>query len=663
MHERESPELTAMPSHSRTCQILASLAALGLFLACLSLNAALAQVSPPAPAPAQSSTGDPPAIVARVAQLTGVVSFRAAGDDNWDVARLNYPVTPGSALWTEPGARATIDVAGSHLTMNSTTEFDINNLDAQSLQATLPQGEVYLRLRNLSNAETFSITTPRGVVTIQSDGRYGIAAGDTQHPTLVTVLDGSAQITGDGEPVNVSANATATITGADTFQITVGRAQIDPFLAAMLAQEHPVASASTPPAVQQMTGNADLAAYGTWRTDPQYGQVWYPRVAAGWVPYRDGYWSWVEPWGWTWIDYEPWGFAPFHYGRWCSIGGIWAWAPAPFVVNSVVAAPVYTPALVAFFGFGGGGVSVGVGGGFGWNSVGWVPLAPDEPFLPWYHASETYIRNVNVTSVRNITNITNNNINNITINRFTNLRAASVVPASVMQASRPVATAVQPIPPNELERARPMLGRPPVTPAATTIGVTHAVAQRLHLPENQVALAQHHAPGPPIRPTEAGHPMFSAAALDRPPSPLAQGGHPGVVDRPQGGPGGLTPHPNGLPSLREPGSTAVHAGVDAHGMAGPRLSGPFVPHHPPAPDHASYAGSPTPTQFGDRGTPRMVAAAPPHPTLPPARHPSALATPHFTAPPPHFAAPRPPFGASPTSRVAGPQPRFQTAPM
>src|ERR1700722_18552335 len=99
-----------------------------------------------------------------------------------------------------------------------------------------------------------------------------------------------------------------------------------------------------------------------------------PSGCRGWVPYRDGYWSWVEPWGWTWIDHEPWGFAPFHYGRWCSIGGIWAWAPAAFVVNSVVAAPVYTPALVAFFGFGGAGVSVGVG--FGWNSVGWVPLAP-----------------------------------------------------------------------------------------------------------------------------------------------------------------------------------------------------------------------------------------------------------------------------------------------
>jgi hypothetical protein len=92
--------------------------------------------------------------------------------------------------------------------MSGSTELDVNNPDAQTLQATLPQGEIYLRLRYLSNGETFSITTPRGVVTMESDGRYDIAAGDTQHPTLVTVLDGNAQVTGDGSPVTVSANAT-----------------------------------------------------------------------------------------------------------------------------------------------------------------------------------------------------------------------------------------------------------------------------------------------------------------------------------------------------------------------------------------------------------------------------------------------------------------------
>ncbi len=101
-----------MPPHSGTRQKLAPLAALGLFLASLSVNAALAQVSPPASAPTQTSNGDPSTIVARVAQLIGVVSFRAAGDENWDVARLNFPEDAfGCALWGRTMARATIPMS------------------------------------------------------------------------------------------------------------------------------------------------------------------------------------------------------------------------------------------------------------------------------------------------------------------------------------------------------------------------------------------------------------------------------------------------------------------------------------------------------------------------------------------------------------------------
>jgi hypothetical protein len=37
-----------------------------------------------------------------------------------------------------------------------------------------------------------------------------------------------------------------------------------------------------------------------------YGDIWYPDVPAGGAPYREGYWAWVEPWGWSWIDEEAW---------------------------------------------------------------------------------------------------------------------------------------------------------------------------------------------------------------------------------------------------------------------------------------------------------------------------------------------------------------------
>ena len=67
--------------------------------------------------------------------------------------------------------------------------------------------------------------------------------------------------------------------------------------------------------------------YGVMVRQPEYGQVWYPQVAPDWVPYREGSWAYVAPWGWTWVDSEPWGFAPFHYGRWADIGGRWGWVP------------------------------------------------------------------------------------------------------------------------------------------------------------------------------------------------------------------------------------------------------------------------------------------------------------------------------------------------
>src|ERR1019366_9610886 len=102
---------------------------------------------------------------------------------------------------------------------------------------------------------------------------------------------------------------------------------------------------------------------------------------------RAGRWDAVEPWGWTWIDDNPWGFAPFHYGRWSHDRGRWGWIP-----GSMQSRPVYAPALVAFVSGAGWSASGSFGSGGG---VGWVPLAPNEPYVPGYRASAGYVRNVN----------------------------------------------------------------------------------------------------------------------------------------------------------------------------------------------------------------------------------------------------------------------------
>ena len=241
----------------------------------------------------------PPGRVGRVSRIVGTVSTHTADADQWSPATLNVPVTTGDAYWTEPGARADIQVESNRITLAPTTELDIATLDDKALAASEPQGEIFLELRAVPPGDTYTVQTPRGVVQVATAGRYDIVAGDTDHPTLVTVVDGAAEVTGNGVSLHIGPHQTASITGTTTVQGSVGAVVQDAFLNAMLAQDRPPPrpGAPIPPIVQGMTGSEDLQTVGDWADTPQYGSVWYPPVQADWVPYRHGRWSYAGPWG------------------------------------------------------------------------------------------------------------------------------------------------------------------------------------------------------------------------------------------------------------------------------------------------------------------------------------------------------------------------------
>ena len=151
-----------------------------------------------------------------------------------------------------------------------------------------------------------------------------------------------------------------------------------------------------------IAGVDDLDEYGRWSDVPGYGRCWSPSgVSASWQPYVDGRWVWQDPWGWTWVSDEPWGWAPYHYGRWVAYRSSWYWVP----VGPDVRAVSYAPALVAFIGGPDVSLSVSVGGGGGY--VGWFPLAPSDPLVPWWgsgarttsFANVTYVNRSRVTAV------------------------------------------------------------------------------------------------------------------------------------------------------------------------------------------------------------------------------------------------------------------------
>jgi hypothetical protein len=538
-----------------------------------SLSAAAQPAAPAGADVAGEANQDPPALAGRVAVLNGSVSFHANGVTEWSPAALNYPVTTGEAFWTEPKAQAVLEIADDRVVLASTSELDVGELDVTAFTTTLPQGAMFLQLSSLPQGETVTINTPRGAVQINAPGRYEIVAGDTQDATLVCVVEGAAHVTGAGLDLDIGPQQTATIVGSDTLQGAVGPLEQDDFLRAQLRPPvHHGPVAALPPAVQYMTGAADLQTYGSFSQTAQYGQVWYPAsVPANWAPYRTGHWAYVSPWGWTWVDNERWGFAPFHYGRWVQVEHRWGWVPGEVTVSAGVHYPVYSPALVAFVGVNAGGVNIGLSASAfaGGYAPAWIPLGPREPYYPWYHVRPAYFAGLNAPYgvpaaiiqrgpvVVNETHVTNVREVNITrTNVYINAGGATAAPAAAFVGGQPMAGVARPLPQAALVNAQPFVGRLPVRPTAATPNLTPIVAHRFN-----VAL--------PARPA---HPLAAGPAIVQ---PATNGGHQAPVLRAAPPPAGVRPVP----------VSRVHAPRAPSGLppAEPHAAGTASPAAPQAP--------------------------------------------------------------------------------
>ena len=434
-----------------------------------------------APAFAQQ---EPPARVGRVSLVSGTLAFYGPGDTDWSSAKVNSPVAAGAWLMTDPQSRAEMRVGADSIDLSNDTQLNFAELRDQVMQIALTQGRIDLHLRRLQPDETAEIDVSRGGLWLLQPGVYDIDSGGPDRPTRVTVFEGSARFVGGGVDTVVNAGDGLVLSGVDTLSAVVEHAAPDDFVRWCRAHDYDEERLASPHHVSPaMTGYEELDEYGEWAAAPAYREVWYPRsVPAGWAPYREGRWVWVEPWGWNWVDDAPWGFAPCHYGRWAHIDDRWGWVP-----GEIAPEPVYAPALVAFIPPPAIAVPVPVPVAAG-PPVGWFPLAPGEVYWPAYTRNLTYIRSVNITNV-NITKIntiiaaqpvTSDPPPQIVSQQFANRAAATVVPARVLVESGQVAPAAVAVPPQVLLQAAvaitpPVLPRPAAT-APTAPVLTSAPA-------------------------------------------------------------------------------------------------------------------------------------------------------------------------------------------
>ena len=444
---------------------------------------------------------DPPGRVARLGYMQGSVSFQPAGESDWVQAVPNRPMTTGDRLWADQDSRAEVELGSAVIRLAGNTGFSFLNLDDRTVQVELTSGSLNISVRRLERDDIFEVDTPNQAFSVFQSGRYRIEASEDGNYTVVSVREGEGESTGNGQTYTLHPGQRGTFSGAESLNADVeeigGPDEFDNWTYSRDRRYEQSRSAQY--LSHDVVGYEDLDDNGDWRDDSNYGHVWFPsRVSPGWVPYREGHWDWISPWGWTWVDDASWGYAPFHYGRWVTVGDRWGWVAGPANI-----APVYAPALVAFIG-------AGASGG---GNVGWFPLGPREVYVPSYNVSREYVNRVNVsnttvneTRIMNVYNTTivskTTNITNVTYVNKNVTGAITAVPQRAFVSAQPVSRAAVAVNAREMASA-PVSSRAAVAPLRESVlgsranSAGHVVAPPVAVASRQV-VAKTQPPPPPV---------------------------------------------------------------------------------------------------------------------------------------------------------------------
>jgi hypothetical protein len=304
-----------------------------------------------------------PVRMARISNVSGDVAYRADAKSQWTKAGVNLPVRQGAQVWVKRGSRAELQFDdGSAMRMGGGALASMRRMysdrHGEYTHVELQSGIATLRTRN--RYSQYVVDTPRTSIEEFGPGDVRIGVADNQD-VEVACREGETILQGDPGERTLRPNDCAYINdGSQGYYVEHAALQPDPF--DQYCAQREVIDTCDPHLPQNIALVAgDLRQYGSWRDDPQYGQVWRPRVASNWRPYSSGHWAFVNPVGWTWCDDNAWGYAPSHYGTWMHEADGWAWCPGP-------ARQYWSPANVQFSDAG--------------DRMAWCPLAPRDVRYP-----------------------------------------------------------------------------------------------------------------------------------------------------------------------------------------------------------------------------------------------------------------------------------------
>jgi uncharacterized protein DUF6600/FecR-like protein len=292
---------------------------------CLYLIAAL--LVAPAYARAQSANQAP----AHIDFVEGTATLEREGQA--DPAAPGVPFVPGDRVRTAGGRVEILFPDGTVLDVDEYTSLDLQS--PTLLRAT--EGRLLLNVAGASNPSTairYQIDTPIASATTDTPGEFRVAilSTPTGLHTEFAVLRGAGSLTTERGSTGVRAGerSLARDNEPPSYAQPFNSARFDAFDRwAAVRRDSRLGTATS---AQNLPGELRFYGsyfdrYGSWRYEPDYGNVWYPVVDVGWRPYYDGYWEPVRTYGWTWIGYDVWSWPTHHYGRWGHRHDRWFWIP------------------------------------------------------------------------------------------------------------------------------------------------------------------------------------------------------------------------------------------------------------------------------------------------------------------------------------------------
>ena len=362
-------------------------------------------ILPAALSAAQGLSGEPSGeegiLVGRISHVEGSVFRYIPEEGAWVQVGTDSPFGLEDKLRSDSRSRAEVILPNNTwFRMDGDTHLHLLSLQTGGTEMHMVHGSA--RFMNKGSHSSLYVSTPFGEVSAPAQTSFDLYVGDASME--VVSLKGSVYFSRDRGRTKTEVAEGAASLLADRYAVTAGQGYRNSSWntwnlerEALWAQRMRAGRASAnylPPTLHDHAYALDD--YGVWQRvyyDGAYGYLWRPLyVSAGWAPYTTGRWSlWYGDH--IWISREPFGYVTHHFGTWVYTGGYWYWAPpvASFSLHlvhpSLRIGLAWYPGRVAWFHSG--------------ASIGWIPLAPHEPYYArrrWGPRS-TVVKNVTVVNI------------------------------------------------------------------------------------------------------------------------------------------------------------------------------------------------------------------------------------------------------------------------